>query len=77
MPTCKLRAGKPEIPAVIFDGAIGDATTADEMKKRLVASKADFAAKKLKSMTYRDRANMRDEWVKPLEGKTSAATACG
>jgi hypothetical protein len=67
----KLRAGKPEVPAIVFDGSTFEGTTSvDEMKQRLIAGKASFAAKKLRSMSYQDRSSLRQQWVKPLEGKT-------
>ena len=64
----KLRAGKPEIPAIVIDGSTADgATTADDMKKSLLGHKADFSAKKLKSMTY--RATGSDAWETAVAGK--------
>jgi len=62
----KARTGKADLPEI----AVGDFPSAKEIADGIVANKDMFAAKKLKSMRYVDRANLRDEWTKPLEGKT-------
>jgi hypothetical protein len=64
----KLQAGKP--PAPDFVVAVNEGVDPKEFVKGLVESKDQYAPKKVKAMRYIDKADLHEEWKKPIESKT-------